>query len=77
MQGRRYLRRRKGSEDGRVVLVSLTPSGRRTIEGLFPRFNAEEAAVAAALSEEEQEGLASMLRILFRGVEESSHGRRS
>lgn len=77
LQGRRYLRRRKGSEDGRVVLVSLTPSGRRTIEGLFPRFNAEEAAVAAALSEEEQEGLASMLRILFRGVEESSHGRRS
>jgi DNA-binding MarR family transcriptional regulator len=69
LQGRRYVRRRKASEDGRVVLVSLTPSGRTKIEELFPRFNAEEARVVAALSEEQQEQLASMLRILYRKVE--------
>lgn len=69
LQGRRYVRRRKGSEDGRVVLVSLTPSGRRKIEDLFPRFNAEEARVAAALSEEEQDRVAEMLRTLFRRVD--------
>jgi DNA-binding MarR family transcriptional regulator len=69
LQGRRYVRRRKGSKDGRVVLVSLTPSGRKKIEELFPRFNAEEARVAAALSPEEQERIASMLRTLLRRVD--------
>ena len=68
LQGRRYVRRRKASKDGRVVLVSLTPSGRRKIEDLFPRFNAEEARVASALSEEEQERVAGMLRTLSRRV---------
>ena len=77
LQRRRFVRRRKAAQDGRIVLVSLTPSGRRPIEGLFPRFNAEEAKVAAALSEEEQERLASTLRILLRGVEEGSHRGRS
>jgi DNA-binding MarR family transcriptional regulator len=74
LQGRRYVRRGKASKDGRVVLLSLTPSGRRKIEELFPRFNAEEAQVASVLSAEEQDRLAEMLRTLFRRVEA---GRRS
>lgn len=77
LQRRRYVRRRRASEDGRIVLVSLTPSGRRTIEALFPRFNAEEAKVAAALSEEEQDDLASTLRTLLRSMEGGSLGTRS
>ncbi len=77
LQRRRFVRRRKAEEDGRIVLVSLTPSGRRTIETLFPRFNAEEAKVAAALSEEEQDRLASTLRSLLRGVEGGSDAARS
>jgi DNA-binding MarR family transcriptional regulator len=75
LERRRFVRRRKAAEDGRIVLVSLTPSGRRKIEDLFPRFNAEEAQVAAALSRGEQENLASMLRTLSRIVApESSQG---
>jgi DNA-binding MarR family transcriptional regulator len=75
LERRRFVRRRKAAEDGRIVLVSLTPSGRRKIEDLFPRFNAEEAQVAAALSRGEQESLASMLRTLSRIVApESSQG---
>ena len=77
LQRRRFVKRRKGSKDGRVVLVSLTPSGRRKIEALFPRFNAEEAKVAGALSEEEQDGLASTLRTLLRGMEDGSGAARS
>ena len=77
LQRRRFVRRKKAAEDGRVVRVSLTPSGRRTIEALFPRFNAEEAKVAAALSEEEQDDLASTLRTLLRGMEEGSGAARS
>ncbi len=39
-------RRKKDARDGRMVIVELTPSGRtRTIEGLFPKFNAEETFV--------------------------------
>jgi DNA-binding MarR family transcriptional regulator len=70
LQSRRLVRRKKAAEDGRVVIVSLTPSGRRKIEDLFPRFNAEEASVASALSVEEQERVAAMLRSLFRRVAE-------
>jgi MarR family transcriptional regulator, organic hydroperoxide resistance regulator len=51
------------------VLLSLTPGGRRKVEALFPRFNAEEVRVVTALSEEEQEQLASMRRVLYRRVE--------
>jgi DNA-binding MarR family transcriptional regulator len=74
LQRRRLVRRRKASADGRVVVLSLTPSGRRKIEELFPRFNAEEAQVASSLSGEEQDHLASMLRGLLRRVERT--GRR-
>ena len=69
LQRRRFVKRRKGSKDGRVVLVSLTPSGRRKIEALFPRFNAEEARVASVLPGEDQDTLAKMLRELLAGVD--------
>jgi DNA-binding MarR family transcriptional regulator len=69
LQRRRFVRRRKGSSDGRVVLLSLTPSGRRKIEDLFPRFNGEEVRVASALSAEQQTELASLLRSLAREVD--------
>jgi DNA-binding MarR family transcriptional regulator len=69
LQRRRLVRRRKASADGRVVLLSLTPSGRRKIEDLFPRFNAEEAKVASALSGDQQSDLAALLRSLFREVD--------
>jgi DNA-binding MarR family transcriptional regulator len=69
LQRRRLVRRRKAAEDGRVVIVSLTPSGRRKIEELFPRFNAEEARVASVLPGEDQDRLAMMLRELLAGVD--------
>jgi DNA-binding MarR family transcriptional regulator len=69
LQARRYVRRRKAAADGRVVLVSLTPSGRRKIEELFPRFNDEERRLASVLDPAEQERLASMLRALTRGIQ--------
>jgi DNA-binding MarR family transcriptional regulator len=72
LQRRRFVRRKKAAEDGRIVLVSLTPSGRRKIEELFPRFNAEERTVASVLSDEEQDVLASTLRTLLRHVERAS-----
>ncbi|HEV8564417.1 MAG TPA: MarR family transcriptional regulator [Actinomycetota bacterium] len=69
LEGRGYVRRRKNDQDGRMVLVSLTSAGRRKIEQLFPRFNAEEVAVTARLTGLQQEALAGMLRSMFRTVE--------
>jgi DNA-binding MarR family transcriptional regulator len=56
---------RRGDErDRRLVLLELTPSGRATIEDLYPRFNAGEAALAASLSDQERSTLAELLRRL-------------
>lgn len=68
LEGRGYVTRRKAVDDRRMVLVTLTRTGRRTIETLFPKFNAEEAAVAGSLSPAQQEQLAGMLRRLLRSV---------
>ena len=68
LEERGFVRRRKDDDDGRMVLVRLTPKGRRTIEGLFPRYNAEEAALVSALVPAAQDELTSMLRLLLRSV---------
>ncbi len=70
LERRGFVRRRKSAEDGRMVRVSLTDRGRSKIEELFPRFNAEEAAVTAHLSGAEQESMAAMLRSMLRVAEE-------
>ncbi len=74
LQRRRFVRRRKAKADGRVVLLSLTPGGRRKIEDLFPRFNLEEARLASVLAPAQQEDLASLLRSLLRGLDDESAG---
>jgi hypothetical protein len=48
--------------------VSLTHEGRIKIQHLFPRFNAEEAAIAGSLSPMEQDQLAGLLRTVARSV---------
>ncbi|HEY6680457.1 MAG TPA: MarR family transcriptional regulator [Actinomycetota bacterium] len=68
LEGRGWATRRKDPADGRGVLVSLTREGRTKIEQLFPRFNAEEATVAGALSAAEQDELARLLRTVARSV---------
>jgi len=68
LESRGYVTRRKDPRDGRMVIVELTPSGRSTIEELFPKFNAEESAVAAHLDPQQQDDLAAMLRSLLRAV---------
>ena len=70
LDARGWITRRADPDDGRSVLVSLTPAGRRTIEQLFPRFNAEETAIAGALGERDQDRLAALLRSLSRSVQD-------
>jgi DNA-binding MarR family transcriptional regulator len=68
LEARGLVVRRRDADDGRLVIVRLTAKGRRTIETLFPAFNAEETALAAHLSPERQDELAATLRSLLRAV---------
>ncbi len=61
--------RRSGDEtDRRLVRVDLTARGRRTIEGVYPRFNAGETQLVSGLSPDERDQLAALLRRFLRGV---------
>jgi MarR family transcriptional regulator, organic hydroperoxide resistance regulator len=71
LERRQLVRRTRGTEDARMVRVSLTPAGTRLIERLFPEFNREEAALTAHLDAGERELLAGALRSLLRTVESS------
>jgi MarR family transcriptional regulator, organic hydroperoxide resistance regulator len=62
LQDRRLVRRRKHPDDGRRVLLSLTPAGRRLMTTLFPAFNAQEVRVVQGLTAAETAALTSALR---------------
>jgi MarR family transcriptional regulator, organic hydroperoxide resistance regulator len=68
LESRQLVVRRRGTADGRMVIVSLTQQGREKIEELFPRFNAEDVALTDHLRPDQQEALASMLRSMLRRV---------
>ena len=69
LERRGFVRRRKSAEDGRMVRVSLTQRGRKKIEALFPRFNAEESAVTSDLTPDELDSMAGMLRSMLKTAE--------
>lgn len=69
LERRGFVRRRKNAEDGRMVRVSLTQRGRKKIEELFPRFNAEESVVTSELTPTEQDSMAGMLRSMLKTAE--------
>jgi DNA-binding MarR family transcriptional regulator len=62
-------------EDGRLVLLSLSPKGARLMERLFPAFNAEEAFVVTGLKSHEVADLADQLRHIVSHLEASSTDR--
>lgn len=72
LKRRGCVRSRRGSRDGRSVFVALTTKGRRTIERLFPSFNAEEGAVTVQLTSQEQDTLAKLLRSVLHSAENAN-----
>ena len=69
LEGRGLVARRRHAVDGRLVIVKLTPAGRRMIRRLFPRFNEHEALVVSRLGTDEQDQLAHLLREVLHAVE--------
>jgi DNA-binding MarR family transcriptional regulator len=71
LERRGLLRRTKSDADGRLVLVSLTPSGKRLIMSMFPKINAEETLATSLLPKGRKEDTAEMLRLLVLAVGEN------
>src|SRR5262250_2591460 len=71
LEKRGLTRRRAHEGDGRLVLVSLEPTGAAVIERLFPAFNIGETWVSSGLTEDEKHQLAGLLRKIIRSVEGS------
>ncbi|MFF7415542.1 MarR family winged helix-turn-helix transcriptional regulator [Streptomyces lydicus] len=76
LESRGLVGRAPHPEDGRRVLLSLTPEGEKLMENLFPAFNTEEAFVASRLSPEECLQLADGLRAVVAQLEEHGEQRR-
>jgi len=69
LENRKLAVRKKSSNDGRLVLVELTPAGRRLMKELFPEFNAQEQFVAKALEASIQDATADALRKITANIE--------
>jgi DNA-binding MarR family transcriptional regulator len=61
--------RRAHPDDGRRVLLSLTPAGLKLVAELFPQLNKQEALVVESLSPDEIQVLATALRRIVVGLE--------
>jgi MarR family transcriptional regulator, organic hydroperoxide resistance regulator len=71
LEKRGLLERRTHPDDGRRVLLRLSPAGLQLMTELFPVFNKQEAQVVEPLSAEELRVLAGALRKIVVGMEDS------
>lgn len=62
LEGRGLVSRERSESDGRLVLVRLTPAGRRLMKKLFPLFNEQERFVVSAIPKGSRAESAEMLR---------------
>jgi DNA-binding MarR family transcriptional regulator len=77
LEARGLVTRTRHATDGRLVLLSLTPQGKRLMEKLFPAFNAEEVFVTERLSAAECTTLADLLRAIITQLEAKGEQRRA
>jgi DNA-binding MarR family transcriptional regulator len=64
LESRGLVRRDPHPDDGRVVLVSLTPAGRELVDRVLPDHLATEERLIAGLTPEQRSALADLLRTL-------------
>ncbi|HTZ74375.1 MAG TPA: MarR family transcriptional regulator [Candidatus Aquilonibacter sp.] len=72
LEKRGLVRRQRQKADRRMVVVQLTPSGRRLIANIFPSHAEAITAEMSRLSPGEQEALRALCRKLGRGDKEDS-----
>ena len=64
LEKRGLAKRKRSEEDGRLVLVTLTPAGTRLIKKLFPEINEQEQVATSRLDARQQDVAADFLRQL-------------
>lgn len=69
LEERGLLTRAKSSDDGRHVLVTLTPAGRATVDAAVTDHADNERTIVAALSIHQQQQLVGLLRRLHAALE--------
>ncbi|TQS43904.1 MarR family winged helix-turn-helix transcriptional regulator [Cryptosporangium phraense] len=70
LESYRHIKRTRHETDKRRVVLSMSPSGRKLMEGLFPAFNREEAFVVRGLSDDRRKELADSLRTIVEELEQ-------
>jgi DNA-binding MarR family transcriptional regulator len=76
LEGRGLIARNGDSADRRLVHLSLTDDGRKLMEDLFPRFNAEEAFVVSSLGARRQAEMTKGLKTIVAHLERHGSERR-
>jgi DNA-binding MarR family transcriptional regulator len=71
LESRGWIRREQDAADRRRVRLRLTTDGRALMEDLYPRFNAEEQRVVAALSNRGTAQLTRHLRAIVLSLEDA------
>jgi MarR family transcriptional regulator, organic hydroperoxide resistance regulator len=71
LEKRGLLERRTHPDDGRRVLLRLSPAGQQLMTDLFPVFNKQEAFVVQSLTDDEIGVVAGALRKIVVGMEDS------
>ncbi len=74
LEDRGLVTRHTSKEDHRLVLVELTPRGKKLIQSLFPDFNNVERKIACNLTMKQQETLARLLRKILAGMRQDDDG---
>lgn len=64
LEGRGLLVRERSDDDGRLVIVRLTPAGQRVMRKLFPQFNEQERVVVSGIPVDQRAQTAEALRLL-------------
>ena len=74
LEARGLVRRDPHPDDGRVVLVSLTPAGRQLVDRVLPDHLATEERLLAGLTPQQRTALADLLRTLDGSLARESPG---
>jgi MarR family transcriptional regulator, organic hydroperoxide resistance regulator len=69
LEGRGWIERRGRSDDRRLVELHLTDAGKALLKGLYPKFNAIEAAVVGELSSKRTHDMTTSLRTIVTTIE--------
>lgn len=69
LEDRDLVERVTSEADRRLTLVHLTRKGERRMQELYPRFNAAEREITAALDEDERDDFVAILRHLLSSID--------